>query len=202
MTLILLCHNWKPMTELGWPPIYEFPRPTDSLPRTSEHLFNYACSLIGWLTVKSEEVGEDFFRLFFLGGGGGADTTISPLSIGYVSGAISGQLPTRTIPHCVLMSGFTTCSLYTWSWWGVVLGIMGPGGQKLGFISIWWGIVPGIVVLLGNSWTLFIFWGIVPGIVVLVGNRWAFFFWWEIVLGIVVQVGNSWALFFSGGELS
>ena len=58
-----------------------------------------------------------FFRHF-----GWADTTISPLSIGYVSGAISGQLPARTIPHCVLMSGFT--SLYTWSWRGVVLGIM------------------------------------------------------------------------------
>ena len=27
------------------------------------------------------------------------------------------------------------------SWWGIVLGIHGPGGQWLGFIFIWWGIV-------------------------------------------------------------
>ena len=48
---------------------------------------------------------------------------------------ISGQLPTRTIPHRV---------------------DIGPDEWLYQLILVWWGVVLGIVVLVGNSWALFL----------------------------------------------
>ena len=68
-----------------------------------------------------------------------------------------GQLPTRTIPHHTGL-GPNEWVYWLWSWWGVVLGIVVPVGNRwVLFIYILWAVAPvyGVVlnpVLIGRPW--------------------------------------------------